>query len=86
MCFSRRRRMRWRGREKTSTDEHLQFAATSTEVHSLAAEIADCTISKVMANPDLELGIEALHRDDPDPILRTRTVWKSPPSTFAAEY
>jgi hypothetical protein len=42
-----------------------QFAATSTEVLALAGEIAGGTISKVMAKSDLELGIEALHRDGP---------------------
>ena len=39
-----------------------QFATTSTEVLALAA---GGTISKVMAKSDLELGIEALHRDGP---------------------
>ena len=42
-----------------------QFAITSTEVLALAGEIAGGTISKVMAKSDLELGIEALHRDGP---------------------
>ena len=42
-----------------------QFATTSTEVLALADEIAGGTISKVMAKSDLELGIEALHRDGP---------------------
>jgi len=42
-----------------------QFAATSTEVLALADEIAGGTINKVMAKSDLELGIEALHRDGP---------------------
>ena len=42
-----------------------QFATTSTEVLALADELAGGTISKVMAKSDLELGIEALHRDGP---------------------
>jgi len=42
-----------------------QFATTSTEVLALADEIAGGTINKVMAKSDLELGIEALHRDGP---------------------
>jgi len=42
-----------------------RFAAASTEVLALAGEIAGGTISKVMAKSDLELGIEALHRDGP---------------------
>lgn len=43
-----------------------QFATTTTtEVLALADEIAGGTISKVMAKSDLELGIEALHRDGP---------------------
>ena len=42
-----------------------QFATASTEVLAWAGEIAGGTINKVMAKSDLELGIEALHRDGP---------------------
>jgi hypothetical protein len=42
-----------------------QFATTSAEVLALADEIAGGIINKVMAKSDLELGIEALHRDGP---------------------
>jgi hypothetical protein len=42
-----------------------QFATTNTAVLALADEIAGGTINKVMAKSDLELGIEALHRDGP---------------------
>jgi hypothetical protein len=63
-----------------------QFAATSTEVPSLADENAGSTISKVMAKPDLELGIEALHRVGLHPIFPRVPFGNPRRQSFAAEY
>lgn len=54
---------------RTKVGEYMsltaQFATTSTEVLALAGELASVTITKVMVNSGLELGIEARRRDGP---------------------